>query len=108
MEDGPRCVEPEHGELHVVQQLGYAPSEYEGGFHLRLPKGVRTFDPTVSTVDLDPMVAAALAWHRREYPPVEVEMLDLTSGRPVRRRVPLLVATTHGTRSPIAPGRVSG
>jgi hypothetical protein len=45
VEDGPRCLEPEHGELHVVQQLGYEPSEYEGGFHLKLPKGVRTFDP---------------------------------------------------------------
>jgi integrase len=96
VEDGPRCVELEHGELHVVQQLGYAPSEYEGGFHLRLPKGVRTFDPAAATVDLDPMVAAGMAWHRREYPPVEVEMLDLTSGRPVRRCVPLLVTTTHG------------
>ena len=45
---------------------------------------MRTFDPAASTVDLDPMVAAALAWHRREFPPVEVEMFDLTSARPVR------------------------
>ncbi|MBM2616867.1 tyrosine-type recombinase/integrase [Actinoplanes sp. LDG1-06] len=96
VEDGPRCFEPEHGELHVVQQLGYEPSEYEGGHHLRLPKGVRTFDPASSTVDLDPMVARGLAWHRQQFPPVEVEMLDLTAGRPVRRRVPLLVTTTHG------------
>jgi hypothetical protein len=96
VEDGPRCLEPEHGELHVVQQLGYEPREYDGGFHLRLPKGVRSYDPAASTVDLDPMVAAGLAWHRREYPPVEVEMLDLTSGRPVRRKVPLLFTTTFG------------
>lgn len=95
MEDGPRCVELEHGELHVVQQLCYAPSEYDGGFHLRLPKCVQTFDPASATVDLDPMVAAAWQWHRREYPPVEVDMLDLTSGRPVRRSVPLLITTTH-------------
>lgn len=96
LEDGRRCVEPEHEELHVVQQLGYEPREFKGGFHLRLPKGVRTFDPAGGTVDLDPMVARALAWHRRKYPPVEVEMFDLTSGRPIQRRVPLLVTTTYG------------
>jgi integrase len=96
MEDGPRCVDPEHEELHVVQQLGYAPSEYDGGFHLRLPKGVKVFDPAGGPVDLDPVVAKAVDWHRREYPAVEVEMLDLTPGRPIRRRVPLLFTTVHG------------
>lgn len=95
-EHGPRCLEPKHEELHVVQQLSYAPREYEGGFHLSLPKGVRTFDPAGGTVDLDPVVAEGLAWHVREYPPVEIEMLDLTSGRQVRRRVPLMFTTTHG------------
>jgi hypothetical protein len=60
--------------------------EYEGGFHLSLPKGVWTFDPAGGTVDLDPMVAAALDWHRENYPPVAVEMVDMTSGRPVAAR----------------------
>jgi len=57
---------------------------------------VRTFDPAGGTVDLDPMVAAALAYHVRQYPPVDVEVLDITSGRQIRRSVPLLFTTVHG------------
>ena len=90
-EDGPRCLDEEHEELHVVQQLRYAPREYEGGFYVSLPKG-----GSAGTVDLDPMVASALRRHVQEYPPVEVEMVDITSGSPVRRRVPLLFTTTFG------------
>jgi integrase len=95
-EDGSRCLDPENEELHVIQQLRYAPREYEGGFHLSLPKGVRTFDPAGGTVDLDPVVAAALDRHRENYPPVAVEMTDITSGRPVRRKVPLMFTTVFG------------
>lgn len=95
-EDGPRCLDPENEELHVIQQLRYAPREHEGGFHLSLPKGVRSFDPAGGTVDLDPMVAAALDWHRREFPPTPVEMVDITSGRPIRREVPLMFTTVFG------------
>ncbi|MFC3384894.1 tyrosine-type recombinase/integrase [Couchioplanes azureus] len=95
VEQGTRCLDAENEELHVVQQLRYAPREY-GGFYLSLPKGVRTFDSAASTVDLDPMVAAGLAYHVANYPPVEIEMLDITSGSPVRRKVPLLFTTVHG------------
>ncbi|MBB2944808.1 integrase [Actinoplanes lutulentus] len=42
------------------------------------------------------MVAAALEYHVKEYPPVEVGMPDITTGRPVRRAVPLLFTTVHG------------
>jgi hypothetical protein len=42
------------------------------------------------TVDLDPTVAAALARHVHDYPPVKVEMLDATSGSPMSRQVSLL------------------
>jgi hypothetical protein len=90
-EDGPRCLDAVNEEIHVVQQLRYAPREYEGGFYLSLPKGGSS-----GTVDLDPMVAAALRRHVQEYPPVEVEMIDVTSGSPACRRVPLLFTTTHG------------
>ncbi|MFG1657913.1 tyrosine-type recombinase/integrase [Micromonospora chersina] len=89
-EDGPRCLDAEHGELHIVQQLRYAPQEYQGGFYLSTPKG-----GSVGTVDLDPMVASALRRHVQEYPPTEVDVVDVTSGNPVRRRVPLLFTTTH-------------
>jgi integrase len=95
-EVGQRCLDTENEELHVIQQLRYAPREYEGGYCLTLPKGVRTFDPAAGTVDLDPMVAAAIEWHCKKFPPVGIEMLDITSGRPVRRKVPLLVTTTFG------------
>jgi integrase len=94
-EHGPRCLDAGNEQLHVVQQLRYAPKEYDG-FYLSLPKGVRTFDPAAGAVNLDPMVAAALAYHVKEFPPVEVEMPDITSGPTVQRRVPLLFTTVHG------------
>ncbi|GAB3148531.1 site-specific integrase [Micromonospora sonneratiae] len=90
MEDGIRCVDQERGELHVIQQLRYAPQEY-GGVYLSEPKAGSS-----GTIDLDPVVGQMLADHVREFPPVVVEMVDTTSGEPVRRAVPLLFTTTHG------------
>ncbi|WP_412738162.1 tyrosine-type recombinase/integrase [Krasilnikovia sp. MM14-A1259] len=95
MEDGGRCVDSVHQELHVVQQLRYSPREY-GGFYLSLPKGVRTLDPAAATVDLDPVVSRALAHHVMEFPPTEFELVDLTGPEPRRRLVPLLFTTTRG------------
>jgi integrase len=89
-EDGPRCLDREHEELHVVQQLRYSPRDY-GGFCLTEPKS-----GSAGTVDLDPAVAAALRTHIRRFPPVGVEVLDETSGTRVRRSVPLLFTTTYG------------
>jgi integrase len=57
---------------------------------------VRTFDLAMGAVDLDPVVATALEYHVKQYPPVEIEMVDITSGRPVRRQVPLLFTTRFG------------
>ncbi|MFJ8581458.1 tyrosine-type recombinase/integrase [Micromonospora sp. NPDC093277] len=48
------------------------------------------------TVDMDPVVGQVLAEHVREFPPVPVELVDLTSGDPVRRSVPLLFTTRRG------------
>ena len=90
MERGERCTDPGRGELHIVQQLRYAPSEY-GGFYLCEPKA-----GSFGTVDLDPVVAEVLAEHVRQFPPVEMELIDTTSGEPVRRVVPLLFTTTRG------------
>ena len=89
-EDGPRCLDIENEELHVVQQLRYAPRDF-GGFYLSEPKSGSS-----GTVDLDPVVGEALTRHVRNFPPVEVEMPDTTTGRPFRRQVPLLFTTTHG------------
>jgi integrase len=89
-EEGSRCLDVDNEELHVVQQLRYSPKGY-GGFCLTEPKSGSS-----GTVDLDPVVAAALAQHERDYPPVRVGMLDATSGSPVRRDVPLLFTTTWG------------
>ena len=90
MEDSPRCLDPGREELHVVQQLRYSPQEF-GGFYLSEPKA-----GSAGTVDLDPVVAEVLADHIRRFPPVEVELTDIASGDPVRRRAPLLFTTTHG------------
>ena len=90
MEYGSRCIDPGRAELHVVQQLRYSPKEY-GGFYLSEPKAGSS-----GTVDLDPVVSEVLAEHVRQFPPVEVELVDITSGEPVRRVVPLLFTTTHG------------
>lgn len=90
MEHGVRCIDRERQELHVVQQLRYAPQEY-AGFYLCEPKAGSS-----GTVDLDSVVGEVLAEHLQRFPPIEVEMIDITSGDPVRRRVPLLFTTTHG------------
>jgi integrase len=42
------------------------------------------------------VVKDVIAEHVRLYPPVEVEMVDTTSGHPVRRSVPLLFTTRQG------------
>lgn len=90
MEAGDRCVEADTGNLHVVQQMQYSVKEY-GGHYLCEPKAGSS-----GTIDLDPLVAEHLAAHVRQFPPVEVELPDITSGRLVRRAVPLLFTTTHG------------
>ncbi len=90
MEDSGRCLDPERGELHVIQQLRYSPREH-GGFYLSEPKAGSS-----GTVDLDPVVAEVLAGHVRRFPPVVVDLVDITSGSMIRRAVPLLITTTHG------------
>ncbi|WP_285690987.1 tyrosine-type recombinase/integrase, partial [Actinoplanes sp. NBRC 103695] len=45
---------------------------------------------SAGTVDLDPMVAAALRQHVRTFPPVEVGMVEFTAGPTIERRVPRL------------------
>jgi hypothetical protein len=45
---------------------------------------------------LDPVVAQVLTEHIRDFPPVSVNLVDLTTGEPVRRSVRLLFTTTHG------------
>ena len=76
LEDGPRCVDQPHQELHVVQQLRFHKNEY-GGFYLALPKA-----GSVGDVDLDDHVAFLLAEHVRKYPPASVELPDTTAGTP--------------------------
>jgi integrase len=89
-EAGARCLDPEHGDLHVVQQLRYSRKAYRG-FCLTEPKAGSS-----GTVDLDPIVADRLARHIRAHPPVGVEMLDQTGVVPGRRAVPLLFTTVRG------------
>ncbi|MFC7547164.1 tyrosine-type recombinase/integrase [Plantactinospora sp. GCM10030261] len=90
MEDGERCVDIGRAELHVVQQLRYSPKEHDG-FYLSEPKAGSS-----GTLDLDQVVGEVLTEHVRRFPPAEVEMVDILSGEPVRRSVPLLFTTTHG------------
>ncbi|MFE9651553.1 tyrosine-type recombinase/integrase [Micromonospora sp. NPDC006431] len=90
MEHGVRCVDHDRAELHIVQQLRYAPQQH-GGFYLSEPKAGSS-----GTVDMDPVVGQVLAEHVREFPPVPVELVDVTSGDPVRRSVPLLFTTRRG------------
>jgi len=90
MEDGSRCVDQERGELNVVQQLRYSP-KHHGGCYLSEPKA-----GSAGTIDLDPIVGQVVAEHVRQFPPVPVELVDITSGEPVRRTVPLLFTTTRG------------
>jgi integrase len=90
LEDTTRCVDPDNGELHVVQQLRYSPKGHDG-FYLSEPKAGSS-----GTVDLDPAVADMLAEHVRQFPPVDVELVDITSGDPVRRPARLMFTTTRG------------
>ncbi len=86
-----RCIDHGLGELHVVQQLQYAPSVYQGGFYLTEPKAGSS-----GTVDLDPLIGERLTEHVRRFAPLDVELVDTTSGLPVRRQALLLFATTRG------------
>jgi len=90
VEDGPRCFDWSEGELHVVQQLRYSPQMY-GGFYLSGPKA-----GSFGTVVLDPAVAEHLTRHIKEFPPVAMELPDVTSGEPARRVVSLLFSTSRG------------
>lgn len=82
LEDG-RYMDTDRGEFHVVQQLRR--SHDYGGFYLSPPKS-----GSAGTINLDPVAAQALADHVERFPPVKVELVDITSGRPERRIVPLL------------------
>ncbi|MFI7648814.1 tyrosine-type recombinase/integrase [Micromonospora sp. NPDC049460] len=96
MEDSPRCIDYEHQEVHVVQQLRFHKVAY-GGFYLAPPKS-----GSVGDVDLDDQVAAVLADHVRDHPPATVELPDITAGTPdpgkspTRRHVALLFADPWG------------
>lgn len=96
VEDGPRCVDPERGEVHVVQQLRFHSKAY-GGFYLAPPKS-----GSVGDVDLDDHVAEVVARHVKTYPPVTVMLADITQGtpdpgrKPLRRPVALLFTDEHG------------
>ncbi|MEV0568006.1 site-specific integrase [Dactylosporangium sp. NPDC050588] len=91
MEDGPRCVEPEDDELHVVQQLRYSPKDFETGFYLAPPKS-----GSKGTVDLESVVADQLAAHVKEFDPVGIDLVDITGGEPTRRTAQLLFTTRMG------------
>jgi integrase len=90
IENGKRCIDPDSGHVHVVQQLRFHKAEY-GGFYLAPPKS-----GSIGDVDLDDTVATVLADHEIEYPPVAVELADITRGTPdpgkpaTRRLVELL------------------
>jgi hypothetical protein len=85
MEEGARCVDEEAGVVHVVQQLRFHKVQY-GGFYLAPPKS-----GSVGDVDLDDAVSAAYAAHIRDFPPVAVDLVDITrvAGS---RHVPLAAA----------------
>jgi integrase len=96
IENGPRCVDRRHGEVHVVQQLQFHNAAY-GGFYLAPPKFGSTGD-----VDLDDQVSTVLAEHVRKHPPRTVELPDVTAGTPdpgkspKRRPVALLFTDDQG------------
>ncbi|RIV30866.1 tyrosine-type recombinase/integrase [Micromonospora radicis] len=96
LEDSARCIDPDRQELHVVQQLRFHKAGY-GGFYLAPPKA-----GSVGDVDLDDHVASVFAEHVRKYPPVLVELPDVTAGTPdpgkdpKRRLVPLLFTDEKG------------
>ncbi|RZU50346.1 phage integrase family protein [Krasilnikovia cinnamomea] len=95
-ENGPRCVDPARQEVHVVQQLRFHKQAY-GGFYLAPPKS-----GSVGDVDLDEAVAAAVAEHVQRFPPVAVDLPDITRGTPdfgkpaTRRLVELLFTDDLG------------
>jgi integrase len=91
MEPGGRCIDPARAELHVIQQLRYSPKESAAASTSASP---RPAPPAPSTWTRS--VGDILADHVRQFPPVAVELVDTTSGDPVRRTVPLLFTTTHG------------
>lgn len=98
MEKGPRCVDFLRRELHVVQQLHHSPEH--GGFYLSPPKA-----GSAGTVDLDPLVGDHLAAHIRDFPPVRVDLADITGGEPVTRTAELLFSEESGR--PLDDGRWS-
>ncbi|WP_243422701.1 hypothetical protein [Micromonospora globispora] len=87
---GAHVVDQDRAELHIVQQLRYTPQEH-GGFYLSEPKAGSS-----GTVDLDPVVGQVLAEHVRDVSACSVELVDMTSGDPVQRSVPLLFTTRRG------------
>jgi integrase len=96
-ENSRRTVDTDAGEVHVVQQLQFHKREY-GGFYLALPKS-----GSVGDVDLDDAVATVLADHIRKFPPVAVELPDITNGipdpgKPATRRVVELLFTDDQRR----------
>ncbi|TDB74279.1 site-specific integrase [Micromonospora sp. KC723] len=90
MEAGSRCVDYDHGELHVIQQLRHSP-EHFGGFYLSTPKS-----GSVGTVDLDAVVAEELAAHVSDVGPVEFELPDITTGERLTRPVAVLFTSSRG------------
>ncbi|WP_433212496.1 hypothetical protein ACQP00_00065 [Dactylosporangium sp. CS-047395] len=113
VEEGKRCFGFEDEELHVVQQLRYSPKEY-GGFYLSKPKSGSS-----GTVDLDPVVAEHVQQHMRDFPPVEVPLIDITSGEQASRTALLLFTTSArepvhrpdvgaGVRQVASGGRLAG
>jgi integrase len=90
LEEGARCIDRRLGDLHIVQQMQYSVTAF-GGHYLTEPKAGSS-----GTIDLDPQVAERLTEHVRRFPPVGIDLVDVTSGVPIRRMVPLLFTTTHG------------
>jgi integrase len=96
-EDGARCIDRIHQEVHVVQQLRFHKVKY-GGFYLAPPKA-----GSVGDVDLDDHVGVILAEHVRNHPPTTVELPDITGGtpdpgKPVNRRQVALLFTDDQAR----------
>jgi hypothetical protein len=73
---GPQVIEPERQQVHGVQQLRFHKMEY-GGFYRAPPKS-----GSVGDVDLDDTVAAAIAEHVDHFPPVRVDLPDITRRTP--------------------------
>ncbi len=90
MENGTRCADFLHRELHVVQQLRFSPEHY-GGFYLASPKSGSS-----GTVDFDPFIAEQLARHIRDFPPVVYDLPDISSGERTSRQVAILFTTQRG------------